>query len=79
MDYIKDYNIIDTDEKQKEFQLIQTIKYTQQDLIKAHSNFEYADEELIDFYAYQIKALQSKLDYLTRLAKIKNIQDKKAM
>ena len=43
-------------------------------LNKAHINFEYAEYELIDFYSYQIMALQSKLDYLTRIAKSKKVE-----
>ncbi len=39
-----------------------------------NKNFESAKEELIDYYAYQIKANQAKLDYLIKLAKIKGIE-----
>ena len=46
---------------------------TQKDLSKAHINFEFAEADLVDFYTYQIKALQAKLDYLTRIAKMKKI------
>ena len=46
---------------------------TREELNKAHKNFEYAEGDLIDFYTYQIMALESKLDYLTKLAKLKNI------
>ena len=40
----------------------------------ALKNFEQAEEELIDYYTYQIKAHQSKLDYLVKKAKSKSIQ-----
>ena len=75
MEYIKENEneILTLNEYEKNIQLIQNILKTQKDLAKAHVNFEYAEDELIDFYTYQIKALQSKLDYLTRVAKIKNI------
>ena len=39
----------------------------------ARSNFEYAEDDLIDYYTYQIKAHQSKLDYLIKIAKRKGI------
>ena len=39
----------------------------------AKSNFEYAEDDLIDYYTYQIKAHQSKLDYLIKIAKRKGI------
>ena len=73
MEYEKEIPIIDSNDKEKNFQLIQTIITTRDELKKAHKNFEYADGGLIDFYTYQIMALQAKLDYLTRIAKIKKI------
>lgn len=60
-------------DKQKEFELMQTIIETKELLKVARSNFEYAEDDLIDYYAYQIKAHQSKLDYLIKIAKRKGI------
>ncbi len=73
MEYEKEQIIYETTDKEKNFQLIQTILKTERDLAKAHLNFDYAEEDLIDFYTYQIKALQAKLDYLTKLAKSNDI------
>ena len=73
MDYEKEKILIELNDEQKDFQLIQSITKTKNDLNKAHLNFEFAEEELIDFYTYQIKALQSKLDYLIKIAKLKNL------
>ena len=73
MEYIKENPIIDINDDQKIFQLIGSIISTREELNKAHKNFEYAEGDLIDFYTYQIMALESKLDYLTKLAKLKNI------
>ena len=73
MEYEKETIIKESNDKEKINQLIQSILSTIDELHKAHKNFEYADNELIDFYTYQIKALQSKLDYLTKVAKGKNI------
>ena len=36
-------------------------------------NFEFAEMELVDYYIYQIKANQAKLDYLLKLAKASGI------
>ena len=74
MDFEKEQIIFDLDSHEKKLQLVQSILQTQNDLDKAHKNFEYAENGLVDFYIYQIKALSSKLDYLTKIAKIKNIQ-----
>ncbi len=73
--YIKDDYFSEMDDDEKNSQLMQSILKTQNDLKQAHLNFEYAEEELIDFYSYQIKANQSKLDYLTKLAKSKNLEN----
>lgn len=72
-DYIKEKNFFDLNENQKNTQLMQNILKTQNELKQAHINFEYAENELIDFYTYQIKANQAKLDYLTKLAKKQNL------
>ena len=60
-------------DKQKEFELMQTIIETKELLKVARSNFEYAEDDLIDYYTYQIKAHQSKLDYLIKIAKRKGL------
>lgn len=73
MDFEKDSEIIDINDNDKNLQLITNIIDTAKELKKAHNNFDFAEDELIDFYSYQIKALQSKLNYLTRIAKIKKI------
>lgn len=72
--YEKENIIIDINDDEKNIQLIDSIIEAQKDLKKANINFEFAEDELIDFYAYQIKALQSKLDYLIRFAKLKKIE-----
>lgn len=60
-------------EKEKEIELMQNIIETKELLKIARSNFEFAEDDLIDYYTYQIKAHQSKLDYLIKIAKRKGI------
>ncbi len=57
-----------TDEQKKE-ELIRTIIETKEKLKNAILNFEFAEDDLIDYYTYQIKANQAKLDYLIKTAK----------
>lgn len=71
--YVKEELIQERTEIEKESELIANIVKTREDLKKANKNFEYAQEELVDYYIYQIKAMQSKLDYLIKLAKSKGI------
>ena len=73
-DYIKESNFIELTDKEKDIQITKSILQAQKELNQAHNNFEYAEKDLIDFYSYQIKANQAKLDYLTKLAKTKNLK-----
>lgn len=72
--YVKENKIIEKNEIQKEVELIRTIIRTREDLKNANRNFEYASDDLVDYYTYQIKANQAKLDYLIRLAKAQGIE-----
>lgn len=71
--YLKDYNILEKSDKDVEIELIKSIIRVREDLKNANKNFEFAEEELIDYYTYEIKANQSKLDYLLKKAKTKGI------
>lgn len=68
-EYTKEQKIKDKTQKQKDEELVKSAMKVKLELEVARNNFEYAEDELIDYFAYQIKANQSKLDYL--LGKIK--------
>ena len=72
-EYLLEKMIKGKTEQEKEIELMRTIIETKEMLKIARSNFEYAEEDLIDYYTYQIKAHQSKLDYLIKIAKRKGI------
>ena len=59
---------------EKKQELIVSIIKTKRELEKCNKNFEFAKEELIDYYLYAIKANQAKLDYLIKLAKARGIK-----
>lgn len=71
MKNVKD--VRDKTEEQKSVELVVSILKTKKDLDMANHNFEFAEKELIDYYAYQIKANKSKLDYLMKKAKEQGI------
>ena len=71
--FTKESKIMEKNEIDKEIELITSILKTKEELKNANINCEYAENELIDYYTYQIKANQSKLDYLLRIAKAKGI------
>lgn len=66
--------IKDKNELEKEKELIKNIVETREALKNNNKNFEFAESELIDYYIYQIKANQAKLDYLLKLAKASGIK-----
>ena len=68
-DYIKETIIKEKSDKEKKLELIVSIIKTKNDLEIASNNYEFAEGNLIDYFLYEIKANQSKLDYLLNIAK----------
>ena len=73
-EYIKEQKIIEKTEIEKEIELIKNIIITREELKKNNQNFEFAQGDMVDYYIYQIKANQAKLDYLIKNAKAKGIK-----
>lgn len=69
-----DFYYKEKNEQEKNSELICCILNTKNALALANKNFEYAEDEMIDYFLYQIKAYQSKLDYLVRQAKNRKIE-----
>lgn len=56
------------DIKKEEF--IKSLEHAKEELNTAVTNYEFADEpELVDYYTYNIKAAQTKYEYLLKKAK----------
>ena len=72
-EYKKEQLINNKCELEREIELVRNIINTREELKNNNKNFEYAELDLVDYYIYQIKANQAKLDYLLRLAKAKGI------
>ncbi len=72
-EYVKEEQIREKTEREKEIELIKSIIQAREDLKIANKNFEYAGGDLIDYYTYQIKANQAKLDYLIKIAKSRGL------
>ena len=72
-EYKKEIKIIEKTEQEKEIELMISIIKAKKELELANCNFEYAQEDLIDYYTYQIKATRAKLDYLVKKAKEQNL------
>ena len=70
-EYRREQKIIEKTEYEKEIELIKAIIKTREELKSNNKNFEYAQDELVDYYTYQIKANQAKLDYLINLQRLR--------
>ena len=72
--YVREEKLLEKTEIEKETELVKSIIKTREELKVANCNFEYAQGDLVDYYTYQIKANQAKLDYLIKMAKAKGIE-----
>lgn len=68
-EFVKELRLVEKTEEEFNIELIKSIIKTKTDLENANKNYEFAEGELIDYYLYQIKANQSKLNYLLKKAK----------
>ncbi len=72
-EFVKEYKIKDKTKEELNIILVQSIIKTNNELQNARNNYEFAEGELIDYYLYQIKANQSKLNYLIKKSKSSGI------
>lgn len=76
--YLTDKILIQMTEEEEKKEILRNIINTRAALTNASKNFEFANtNELIDYYIYKIKATQSKLDNLIKLAKLRGIEIEK--
>ncbi len=71
--YMQESELESLDEREKEIELIKNIIKTRRELKNVDRNFEYAQDDLVDYYIYEMKANQAKLNYLIKMAKMKGI------
>lgn len=71
--YQKEKPIIERTEDEKDLELMKSIIRTKKEIEVANRNYEFAEDGLVDYYIYQIKANQAKLDYLVKKAKIRGL------
>ena len=72
-EYKKESKVAEKTEQEKEIELMVSIIKAKKELEVASLNFEYAQDDLIDYYTYQIKASRAKFDYLVKKAKEKGL------
>lgn len=71
--YMQESEIENVEEREREIELIKNIIKTRKELKNVDKNFEYAQDDLVDYYIYEMKANQAKLNYLIKMAKMKGI------
>lgn len=72
-EYVRERKIIERTDKESRDELVKSILSAKEELNQLNKNFDNIDEDMIDYYTYQLKANQSKLDYLIKFAKNKGI------
>jgi len=72
-EFVKEIEILDLNERQKNADLLKNIKVVKETLNNMYNNLQFADSDLIDYFTYQIKAEESKYNYLIKQAKKKNL------
>ena len=76
--FLTDKIFIEMTEEEEKKEILRNIINTRAQLTNANKNFEFANtNDLIDYYIYKIKSIQSKLDSLIKLAKIRGIEVEK--
>ena len=71
-EYVRERKVREKTDKERREELVKSILSAKEELNQLNENFEHANEDMID-YTYQLKANQSKLDYLIKFAKNKGI------
>ena len=72
-EFVKEFKITDKNDDEKNTELLDSIRNVKETLNNMYNNLQYADSDLIDYYTYQIKAEESKYNYLIKQAKKKNL------
>ena len=72
-EFVKEHRIKELTAKDKDEDIIKNVIKAKSELECVINNFEYAENDLIDYFSYQIKANQAKLDYLLKKAKRRGI------
>lgn len=73
--FLTDKVFMEMSEEEEKKEIIRNIINARAQLTIANRNFEFANtNELIDYYIYKIKSIQSKLDNLIKLAKVRGIE-----
>ena len=68
-EFVKEFKIIELSEFEKDSELLKNINLVKIALNNMHKKIEFEEGELIDYYAYKIKAEEAKYGYLIKKTK----------
>lgn len=64
--FVKETKIVEKTQKDKDEDLLDSIKNSKTNLSNMYNNLNLAEGELVDYYIYRIKAEEAKYDYLLK-------------
>lgn len=64
--FVKETKIVEKTQKDKDEDLLESIKNSKTNLLNMYNNLNLAEGELVDYYIYRIKAEEAKYDYLLK-------------
>lgn len=73
-EYVREATILEKNENEQDNELLQNIKEVKLVLNNMHNNLQYAENDLVDYYTYQIKAEEARYCYLLKLAKERDLK-----
>lgn len=73
-EYVKEFQIVEKNEFEKESDLLNNINNVKNNLNNIYKNMQFAEGDLIDYYAYKIKAEEAKYNFLIKQAKKKRLK-----
>ena len=68
-EFVKETKIVDKTEKEHNQELFKELENSRKRLEAFHANMNFAQDNLVDYYTYQIKAEEAKYGYLLRQIK----------
>ena len=73
-EFVKETNIPELKGEQTDIELLSNIEKAKSNLQALYNNIKYIDNDLVDYYAYEVKAEQAKYGYLLKQAKKRDLR-----
>lgn len=73
-EYVKESVILEKNDDEQDVELLECLKDVKNTLENMHNNLQFAENDLVDYYTYQIKAEEAKYSYLLKQAKKRNLK-----